>query len=203
MARLIFLASVDGIDISTIGLEDLRTRLTIVSQDVSLFSGTIRSNLDPLGENTTQECLDILERCHLTSLLSDTANRAENTLDMPISQGSLSGGERQLVALARAVLRKTNIIVMDEATSQIDSHLDNQIQNTIRQELSNAIVITIAHRLKTIIDYDRILVLDNGEILEFGQPRALLATTGGAFRELCRNSPDWPFFASIIEGNRS
>ncbi|KAG1754951.1 P-loop containing nucleoside triphosphate hydrolase protein [Suillus paluster] len=190
---------IDGIDISTIGLEDLRSRITIVSQDVSLFSGTLRSNLDPFEEHTDQECWDVLERCHLTRLLNRAVEKGGFTLEMPISQGgSLSAGERQLVALARAVLRKTNIIIMDEATSQIDSRLDDQIQTTIREELSSALIITIAHRLKTIIDYDRILVLDAGEIVEFDEPKVLLAKAGGSFRELCRKSADWPqLFASI------
>ncbi|KAJ7631233.1 P-loop containing nucleoside triphosphate hydrolase protein [Roridomyces roridus] len=188
----------DGIDISTIGLEDLRTRITIVSQDVSLFSGTIRSNLDPLGLNTDQECLDVVDRCHLTPLLKHHASRHEpSLLDMPVNQGSLSAGERQLLALARAILRRTNVIIMDEATSQIDSHLDEQIQHTIRDELSGAIVLTIAHRLRTILDYDRILVLDDGELLEFGTPKMLLQK-GGAFREMCRKSTDWPLFAAVL-----
>ncbi|KAF7347593.1 P-loop containing nucleoside triphosphate hydrolase protein [Mycena venus] len=189
---------VDGVDISRIGLEDLRTRITIVSQDVSLFSGTIRSNLDPLGANTDQECMDVLERCHLTPLLRHASSSSESSvLDMPVNQGSLSAGERQLVALSRAILRRTNIIIMDEATSQIDSRLDDQIQRTIREELTGAIVITIAHRLKTIIDYDRILVLDDGELVEFGSPKTLLQKTGGVFREMCRKSPDWPLFAAV------
>ncbi|KAJ7103247.1 P-loop containing nucleoside triphosphate hydrolase protein [Mycena belliarum] len=193
--------TVDGIDISAIGLEDLRTRITIVSQDVSLFSGTIRSNLDPLGVNTDEECLDVLERCHLLPLLRHNASQSEPTLlDMPVNQGSLSAGERQLIALSRAILRRTNIIIMDEATSQIDSNLDDQIQKTIREELSGAIVITIAHRLKTIIDYDRILVLDDGELQEFDSPKALLQKTGGPFREMCRKSPDCPLFAAVIAG---
>ncbi|KAJ7751195.1 P-loop containing nucleoside triphosphate hydrolase protein [Mycena maculata] len=191
----------DGVDISMIGLEDLRTRITIVSQDVSLFSGTIRSNLDPLGVNTDQECLDVLDRCHLTPLLKHHASHDEpSLLDMPVNQGSLSAGERQLVALSRAILRRTNLIIMDEATSQIDSRLDDQIQQTIREELSGAIVITIAHRLKTIMDYDRILVLDDGELLEFGPPKTLLQKMGGAFREMCRKSPDWLLFAAIAAG---
>ncbi|KAJ7459165.1 P-loop containing nucleoside triphosphate hydrolase protein [Mycena galericulata] len=188
----------DGVDISMIGLEDLRTRITIVSQDVSLFSGTIRSNLDPLGLSTDRECLDALDRCHLPPLLRHHATHDEpSLLDMPVNQESLSAGERQLVALSRAILRRTNVIIMDEATSQIDSHLDDQIQHTIREELSGAIVITIAHRLKTILDYDRILVLDDGELLEFGTPKKLLQTMGGAFREMCRKSPDWPLFAVV------
>ncbi|KDR85730.1 hypothetical protein GALMADRAFT_84830 [Galerina marginata CBS 339.88] len=193
----------DGIDISTLGLEDLRTRVTIVSQDVSLFSGTIRTNLDPLGVCTTEECLQVLERCHLLPLLNHEPTREEPTvLDMQITQGSLSAGEKQLLALARATLRHTSIIIMDEATSQIDSNLDDQIQRTIREELSGAIVITIAHRLKTVMDYDRILVLDEGRIVEFGTPDVLLSTPKGAFREMCRKSVDWPLFVKMA-GARS
>ncbi|KAK7465464.1 hypothetical protein VKT23_005441 [Stygiomarasmius scandens] len=191
---------VDGIDISTIGLEDLRTRITIVSQDVSLFSGTLRSNIDPMEEHSAEECLDVMARCHLTAVLNHkTAHNDRALLDLPISQGSLSGGERQLVALARAVLRRTNIIIMDEATSQIDTQLDENIQKTIREELASPIVVTIAHRLKTIVDYDRILVLDDGEIAEFGTPKELLTKSSGLFREMCRRSPDWPLFASIVD----
>ncbi|CAK5280326.1 unnamed protein product [Mycena citricolor] len=171
---------------------------TIVSQDVSLFSGTIRSNLDPLGLSSDQECLDVLDRCHITALLKQHDSGSEQSLlDMPVSAGSLSAGERQLLALSRAILRRTNIIIMDEATSQIDSELDDQIQRTIREELSSAIVLTIAHRLKTIIDYDRILVLADGQLVEFGTPQDLLRSQGGLFRDMCRKSPDWPLFASI------
>ncbi|KAF4606377.1 hypothetical protein EYR38_000430 [Pleurotus pulmonarius] len=193
---------IDGIDISSIGLEDLRTRVTIVSQDVSLFTGTLRSNLDPLNEHTDQECWDVLERCHIKSIMKPV--NGELSLELPIGQeGTLSAGERQLVALARAVLRRTNIVILDEATSQIDNKLDDQIQTTIREELSSALVITIAHRLKTIIDYDRILVLDNGEIVEFAPPRELLASPGSAFREMCKRSADWPILQAGLNGESS
>ncbi|EPQ60440.1 pleiotropic drug resistance ABC transporter [Gloeophyllum trabeum ATCC 11539] len=191
----------DDIDISTIGLDDLRSRVTMVSQDVSLFSGTLRSNLDPFQEHTDEECWEVLQRCHLLPLLAkntDTEITPSVILDIPLSQGgSLSAGERQLVALARAVLRKTSVIILDEATSQIDATLDDQIQKTIREELSSAMVITIAHRLKTIIDYDRILVLDNGKVVEFDKPRELLKNPDGTFRQMCRRSVDWPMLEAI------
>ncbi|KAF8832014.1 hypothetical protein HHX47_DHR1001186 [Lentinula edodes] len=189
---------IDGIDISTIGLEDLRKRITIVSQDVSLFSGTLRSNLDPMEEHSPEECTEVMKRCHLDSVIVHKENDRNALLNMPVNQGSLSGGERQLVALSRAILRGTNVIIMDEATSQIDAQLDENIQKTIREELGGAIVITIAHRLKTIIDYDRILVLDDGEIAEFGTPKELLNKDGGVFKEMCRKSPDWTNFKSLI-----
>ncbi|KAG6813216.1 hypothetical protein H0H92_013103 [Tricholoma furcatifolium] len=188
---------IDGIDITTLGLEDLRTRVTIISQDVALFTGTIKGNLDPLDEHAEKECLDVLERCHLSSRLP--AAKEGTLLDISITPSSLSAGEKQLLSIARAILRRTNIIIMDEATSQIDSNLDDMIQQTIREEFKNAIVITIAHRLKTILDYDRVLVLDAGQIVEFGPPKELIETSGGAFREMCRQSADWSLLASILE----
>ncbi|KAF9453004.1 P-loop containing nucleoside triphosphate hydrolase protein [Macrolepiota fuliginosa MF-IS2] len=190
---------IDGIDISKLGLEDLRTRVTIISQDVSLFSGTIKSNLDPLDQHTPEECLEVMERCHLNSALHFTPTADEPTiLDMYISPSSLSAGEKQLAALARAILRRTNIIIMDEATSQIDIHLDDQIQHTVRDELTGSIVITIAHRLRTIIDYDRILVLDDGKVAEFDSPKHLLTNSKSKFRQLCQKSTDWPLFSSLL-----
>ncbi|KAF5323393.1 hypothetical protein D9611_005605 [Ephemerocybe angulata] len=189
---------IDGLDISKLGLEDLRTRVTIVSQDVSLFSGTFRSNLDPLGKYTDEECFVALERCHMTTRLAFRPSEDEPTLlDMRVNKDSLSAGEKQLLALARAILRGTNIIIMDEATSQIDIELDDKIQKTIREETAGSIVITIAHRLKTVMDYDRILVLSDGEIVEFDSPAALLRKDGGAFRAICRQSSDWGSLSRI------
>ncbi|TBU62826.1 P-loop containing nucleoside triphosphate hydrolase protein [Dichomitus squalens] len=197
---------IDGIDITTIGLEDLRSRITIISQDVSLFSGTLRSNLDPFNEHTDQECWDVLERCRLTTILKGSLQRTQEsheiTLDMPISQtGSLSAGERQLVAMARAILRHSNVVILDEATSQIDSDLDDQIQRTIREEFAGAIVITIAHRLKTVLDYDRIMVLGSGEIVEFDSPNELLRRPGSSFRDMCRASTDRRVHQAVSEAH--
>ncbi|KIK70611.1 hypothetical protein GYMLUDRAFT_89627 [Collybiopsis luxurians FD-317 M1] len=188
---------IDGLDISTIGLEDLRTRITIVSQDVSIFNGTLRSNLDPMEEHSEEECLEVIKRCHLSSVIAQKENNEEALLYMPVSQGSLSSGEAQLVSLARAILRGSNLIILDEASSQLDAKLDEKIQKTIREELGGAVVITIAHRLKTIIDYDRILVLDDGEVAELGTPKELLRKEGGVFREMCRKSPDWELFRAM------
>ncbi|OCH93071.1 P-loop containing nucleoside triphosphate hydrolase protein [Obba rivulosa] len=194
---------IDSIDISQIGLDDLRSRITIISQDVSLFAGTIRSNLDPFGAHSDEECWDVLERCHLTSILhrnEAVSTSSRITLDTPIGQtGSLSAGERQLLALARAVLRRSNVVIMDEATSQIDSALDDKIQRTIREEFASSIVITIAHRLRTVLDYDRILVLGNGGILELDTPVALMSKLGGIFREMCRASADWATLVAVVE----
>ncbi|EMD33950.1 hypothetical protein CERSUDRAFT_117480 [Gelatoporia subvermispora B] len=194
---------IDNIDISQIGLDDLRNQITIISQDVSLFTGTIRSNLDPFDVHSDEECMDVLERCHLAPVLrrdDDMSTNSRITLDTPIGQtGSLSAGERQLLALARAVLRRSSVVIMDEATSQIDSELDEKIQRTIREEFASSIVITIAHRLRTVLDYDRILVLGNGEILELDTPAALMSKPGGVFREMCRASADWSALVAIVE----
>ncbi|KAF8899072.1 hypothetical protein BD779DRAFT_1781441 [Infundibulicybe gibba] len=137
---------IDDIDISTIGLEDLRTRITIISQDVALFAGTIKSNLDPLGEHTHEECLGVLERCHLVPLLNHIPSpEAPSVLDITINQNSLSAGEKQLVALARAILRRTNIIILDEATSQIDTLLDDQTmgKSLNLMHFQNIIILTL------------------------------------------------------------
>jgi ABC-type multidrug transport system ATPase subunit len=134
---------------------------------------------------------------------------------MIISQDSLSAGEKQLLALARAILRRTNIIIMDEATSHVDSNLDDKvslsnlirelktekqrkIQRTLREELAGVMIITIAHRLKTVMDYDRIMVLDKGHIVEFDTPANLLNIRGGVFREMCRKSAEWPTFLKMV-----
>lgn len=140
------------------------------------------------------------------------------SLETPISlTGSLSAGERQLVALARAVLRGSQVVVMDEATSAIDFHLDDKVsssfspcsnlsdldfikvQQTIREELAECLVITIAHRLRTVIDYDRIMVLGaEGRIFEFDSPSRLLANPTGVFAEMCRRSADWPDLKAAV-----
>ncbi|CAE6522225.1 unnamed protein product [Rhizoctonia solani] len=199
----------DGIDIRTIGLDDLRSRVTLVSQDVALFSGSIRSNLDPFNEYTDEECWDVLERCHLgrRPTLSGSGEDHSSgrillsTLEAPVSIGGkgLSAGQRQLLALARAMLRRSAVIIMDEATSSIDLETDDQIQRTIREEMSDALVITIAHRLKTIIDYDRVLVLDHGQVVEFDTPLKLMEKQGGIFKSMCERSADWVELSRITK----
>ncbi|KAF8522635.1 P-loop containing nucleoside triphosphate hydrolase protein, partial [Hysterangium stoloniferum] len=189
----------DGLDICAIGLEDLRTRVTIISQDVSLFSGTIRSNIDPFNEHDDQECWNVLKRCHLVD--NTNGSGRISSLDTPINEtGSLSAGERQLVALARAVLRRSQVVIMDEATSAIDLHLDEMVQHTIREELSESLVITIAHRLRTVIDYDRVMVLGTGgRLLEFDTPEKLLSNPSGVFTQMCRKSTDWDELNAVTQ----
>ncbi|NXX57592.1 MRP3 protein, partial [Scopus umbretta] len=167
---------IDGVRISEIGLHDLRSRLTIIPQDPVLFSGTLRMNLDPFNKYTDEEIWKALELSHLKRFVSSQPSM----LDYECSEGgeNLSVGQRQLVCLARALLRKTRILILDEATAAIDLETDDLIQMTIRTQFEDCTVLTIAHRLNTIMDYTRVLVLDNGTIAEFDTPASLIASKG-------------------------
>ncbi|KAF0506686.1 P-loop containing nucleoside triphosphate hydrolase protein [Gigaspora margarita] len=201
---------IDDIDISTIGLFDLRSKLTIIPQDPVLFSGTLRSNLDSFNEYDDAELWNALRRAHLiddTTISSDTDNDNKSsqseqsqawTLDAPVSENgnNYSQGQRQLIALARALVRKSKLIIMDEATASVDFKTDRMIQKTIREEFSDATLLCIAHRLRTVVDYDKILVLDAGKIVEFDHPYILLQNPASVFRGMCDRSGD---FAELVE----
>ncbi|KAL9833556.1 ATP-binding cassette sub-family C member 3 isoform 1-T1 [Geothlypis trichas] len=167
---------IDGVKISEIGLHDLRSRLTIIPQDPVLFSGTLRMNLDPFNKYSDEEIWKALELSHLKRFVSSQPSM----LDYECSEGgeNLSVGQRQLVCLARALLRKTRILILDEATAAIDLETDDLIQMTIRTQFVDCTVLTIAHRLNTIMDYTRVLVLDNGTVAEFDKPANLIAAKG-------------------------
>ncbi|XP_071620330.1 ATP-binding cassette sub-family C member 3 isoform X2 [Heliangelus exortis] len=167
---------IDGVKISEIGLHDLRSRLTIIPQDPVLFSGTLRMNLDPFNKYSDEEIWKALELSHLKRFVSSQPSM----LDYECSEGgeNLSVGQRQLICLARALLRKTRILVLDEATAAVDLETDDLIQMTIRTQFEDCTVLTIAHRLNTIMDYTRVLVLDNGTIAEFDTPTSLIAAKG-------------------------
>uniref|UniRef100_A0A8C3LXP8 Canalicular multispecific organic anion transporter 2 n=1 Tax=Chrysolophus pictus TaxID=9089 RepID=A0A8C3LXP8_CHRPC len=167
---------IDGVRISEIGLHDLRSRLTIIPQDPVLFSGTLRMNLDPFNKYSDEEVWKALELSHLKRFVSSQPSM----LEFECSEGgeNLSVGQRQLVCLARALLRKTRVLILDEATAAIDLETDDLIQMTIRTQFEDCTVLTIAHRLNTIMDYTRILVLDNGTIAEFDTPTNLIASKG-------------------------
>nr|GAT50560.1 ABC bile acid [Mycena chlorophos] len=239
---------IDGVDISSIGVNDLRSRIpgthsfktcalelyvpsifrnvpptrsqTFIPQDATLFSGTLRDNLDPFGDHDDATCMDALYRVHLisdsprasrgpsrgqsaavsplssrpasamgsatdVSLLSDgTDVKPVISLNTQVSAGgtNFSQGQRQLIAMARALLRRSAVVIMDEATSSVDFATDAKIQNTIRQEFTGSLLITVAHRLKTIIDYDRLVVLDNGKIAELDTPFRLIHKEDSVFR---------------------
>ncbi|KAF9435261.1 hypothetical protein BGZ76_006616 [Entomortierella beljakovae] len=167
---------IDGIDISTLGLCELRQHLSIIPQDPTLFSGTVRENLDPFGEASDAELWAALERAHLKQHISSLSNG----LSFEVAQNgeNFSVGQRSLICLARALLRKTKILVLDEATSAVDVETDKLIQKTIREEFQDRTVLTIAHRIKTIMDSDKILVLEKGQIQEYDTPSVLLGRKG-------------------------
>uniref|UniRef100_A0A9J7XYZ3 ATP-binding cassette, sub-family C (CFTR/MRP), member 3 n=1 Tax=Cyprinus carpio carpio TaxID=630221 RepID=A0A9J7XYZ3_CYPCA len=167
---------IDEVKISEIGLHDLRSKLTIIPQEPVLFSGTLRMNLDPFEKYSDEEVWKVLELSHLKKFVSNQTSK----LELECSEGgeNLSVGQRQLVCLARALLRKTRILVLDEATAAVDLETDDLIQSTIRTQFEDCTVFTIAHRLNTIMDYTRVLVLDKGQIAEFDTPTNLIAQKG-------------------------
>ncbi|KAG0313169.1 hypothetical protein BGZ99_009032 [Dissophora globulifera] len=177
---------VDGIDISTLGLYDVRSRFSIIPQDPVLFAGTIRFNLDPLGTKSDLEIWQALE----DSYLKDHVSQMEGGLNAAVlEQGdNLSVGQRQLICLARALLRKTSLLVLDEATAAIDLETDALVQKIIRQKFSDCTILTIAHRINTVMDSDRIMVLDNGRVAEFDSPAKLLADPTSIFYSLAKES---------------
>ncbi|TQN69244.1 Multidrug resistance protein fer6 [Colletotrichum shisoi] len=187
--------TIDGVDISTIGLHDLRSRLAIIPQDPTLFKGTVRSNLDPFGEHTDLELWSALRQADLVPVdanLEDPRSKESSVihLDSIVEEDGLnfSLGQRQLMALARALVRGSRIIVCDEATSSVDMETDDKIQNTIATSFRGRTLLCIAHRLRTIIGYDRICVMDAGRIAELDTPLALWQQEGGIFRSMCDRS---------------
>ncbi|XP_040885254.1 ATP-binding cassette sub-family C member 3 isoform X2 [Toxotes jaculatrix] len=168
--------TIDEVKISEIGLHDLRSKLTIIPQEPVLFSGTLRMNLDPFEQCSDEEVWKALEHSHLHKFVSNQPAK----LELECSEGgeNLSVGQRQLVCLARALLRKTRILVLDEATAAIDLETDDLIQSTIRTQFEDCTVFTIAHRLNTIMDYTRVLVLDKGQVAEFDTPANLISKRG-------------------------
>ncbi|NXL81933.1 MRP2 protein, partial [Leptocoma aspasia] len=167
---------IDDVDIATIGLHDLRNNLTIIPQDPVLFTGTLRMNLDPLDQYSDEEVWKALELAHLKTYVQGLP---EGLVHL-VSEGgeNLSVGQRQLVCLARALLRKAKILILDEATAAVDLETDHLIQTTIRSAFADCTVLTIAHRLHTIMDSNRVMVLHAGQIVEFGSPEELLMKQG-------------------------
>lgn len=175
---------IDGIDITKIGLQDLRSRLSIIPQDPTLFQGTMRSNLDPLEQHSDHEIWEVMEKCHL----ADIVRKDQMLLEMPVQEDgeNWSMGQRQLVCLARVLLQRRKILVLDEATASVDTATDNVIQRRIREETSRCTVITVAHRIPTIVDNDLVLVLDQGKVVEYDSPRELLMNRSSAFSKLVK-----------------
>ncbi|KAK7499875.1 hypothetical protein BaRGS_00008966 [Batillaria attramentaria] len=177
---------IDGVNIADIGLHDLRSRITILPQDPVLFSGTLRMNLDPLDQYTDDQIWKALDRAHLKHFAEDLPERLYYQVG---EEGqSLSVGQRQLLCLARTLLRRTKILVLDEATAAVDMETDTLIQNTIRTAFSTCTIITIAHRLNTIMDYDLIMVLDAGVVKEYDSPHVLLDDKKSIFYSMAKDA---------------
>ena len=173
---------IDGIDIATLGLKTTRSRLQIIPQDPVLFSGTIKSNLDVESLYLDQALWDTLEQIGL----KEYVDGLEDKLESPVSEGgeNLSVGQRQLICLGRAILTKPKVLVMDEATASVDREADIRIQESIKTSFKDCTVLCIAHRLNTIADFDRILVLDDGNLAEFDSPLKLLRDPNSKFYQL-------------------
>ncbi|NWS51576.1 MRP6 protein, partial [Chunga burmeisteri] len=171
---------IDGLDIAQLGLHDLRTKITVIPQDPVLFSGSLRMNLDPLNQYTDADIWTALELTQLKNFVADLPDQLEYKCT---DQGeNLSTGQKQLVCLARALLQKAKILILDEATAAVDLETDLQIQSTLRTQFKDSTVLTIAHRINTIMDCDRILVLENGRIAEFDTLEHLIAQKGLFYR---------------------
>jgi ABC-type multidrug transport system fused ATPase/permease subunit len=218
--------TIDGVDISKIKLHDLRTRLAIIPQDPVLFSGTIRSNLDPFDEFSDVQVREALIRVHLipsgtstpfpetaqvessTASSSTAMEQVGNTniflsLSSPIASGgsNLSQGQKQLLCLARAILSRPKVLLLDEATSAVDMATDILIQRSIREEFANTTLLVVAHRLSTVADFDRILVMKDGVTAEYGSPKELLEIEDGLFKGMVGQSGETGELESMIKAN--
>ncbi|XP_059662406.1 ABC transporter C family member 3-like isoform X1 [Cornus florida] len=173
---------IDSVNISSIGLHDLRSRLNIIPQDPTMFEGTVRSNLDPLEEYTDEKIWEALDKCQL----GDEVRKKEGKLDSAVSENgeNWSMGQRQLVCLGRVLLKKSKVLVLDEATASVDTATDNLIQETLRQHFTDSTVITIAHRITSVLDSDMVLLLNNGVIEEYDSPTKLLDNKSSSFAKL-------------------
>lgn len=190
---------IDGIDIASLGLQELRSKLSIIPQDPVLFQGNIRKNLDPFGQSSDAKLWDALRRSGLIPedrieqvqlQGKDDENLHKFHLEQNVEDDGVnfSLGEKQLIAFARALVRESKILILDEATSSVDYETDSKIQNTVVNEFSDCTILCIAHRLKTIVNYDKILVLDKGELKEFDTPWNLFNTKDSIFQQMCERS---------------
>uniref|UniRef100_A0A667ZRG2 Cystic fibrosis transmembrane conductance regulator n=1 Tax=Myripristis murdjan TaxID=586833 RepID=A0A667ZRG2_9TELE len=177
---------IDGILTSEIGLHDLRQKMSIIPQDPVLFTGTMRKNLDPFSQHTDEDLWNALQEVQLKSAVEELPGKMETVLAE--SGSNFSVGQRQLVCLARAILRKNRVLIIDEATANVDPRTDELIQQTIREKFRECTVLTIAHRLNTIIDSDRILVLDAGQIHAYDEPYTLLQDPDGIFYKMVQQT---------------
>ena len=170
---------IDGRDILELRLKDLRSNMTMIDQDPTLIKGTFRENLDPSQQYSEEELKEIVEECNLADVVE-----SKGGLDAVVTNESLSVGEKQLLCICRAFSKKSRIVLIDEATANIDTKNDKKIQEVIASKFASSTVLTIAHRLTTLKNSDKILVLGKGEVLEWGKPEELLKREDGIYREM-------------------
>ncbi|KAJ0781839.1 putative ABC-type xenobiotic transporter [Helianthus annuus] len=164
--------TIDGINISTLGLHDLRSRFGIIPQEPILFEGTVRSNIDPIGQHSDEEIWRSLERCQLNDVVAAKPGKLDSAV---VDNGdNWSVGQRQLLCLGRVMLKHSKLLFMDEATASVDSQTDAVIQRIIREDFADCTIISIAHRIPTVMDCDRVLVIDAGYAKEFDKPSRLI-----------------------------
>jgi ABC-type multidrug transport system fused ATPase/permease subunit len=190
---------IDGIDISTIKLQALRSKIAFIPQDPVLFSGTVRSNLDYFHQIPDDRLREALRR---VKLLAEDKNINLFTLDSPISAGgaNMSQGQKQLLCLARILAKNSKIVILDEATSAVDDKADLQIQETIRNEF-NGTLIVVAHRLRTVASFDQVMVISDGRIAEMGKPDKLMRDKG-MFYSLVQSSVDKDFLTRALAAGK-
>ncbi|KAI0194204.1 putative ABC transporter [Astrocystis sublimbata] len=173
----------DNVDLATIPRQTIRTRLTVIPQEPALFSGSVRENLDPLAQHSATTITECLQRVGLYQLIQPYGD-----LDAIVSDLAFSPGQMQLLAVARALLHKSKVLVLDEVTSSVDGTTEDTILRLVREDFSDSTVIAVAHRLATVMDFDKIVVMDKGEVVEVGRPGDLLEVEGGHFRAMCQSS---------------
>ncbi|XP_077535964.1 ATP-binding cassette sub-family C member 2-like [Haemaphysalis longicornis] len=182
---------IDDVDIKYVPLKTLRSVITVIPQDPCLVQGTIRDAVDPTRRHSDDEVWRVLNEAHLAEFVAQQSTKLH--MEVGYAGGNLSAGQRQLVCLARALLRKPRVLLLDEATSHMDGDTDKLIQSTVRQCFSNCTVLTIAHRLNTILDNDKVLVLESGRVLEFGPTQELALNTQSNFHAMLRAAGlKWP-----------
>ncbi|XP_016204348.1 ABC transporter C family member 10 [Arachis ipaensis] len=182
----------DGIDISSIGLHDLRSHLGVIPQDPTLFNGTVRYNLDPLSQHSDEEIWEVLGKCQLREAVQEKEKGLDSSV---VEDGSnWSMGQRQLFCLGRALLRRSRILVLDEATASIDNATDLILQKTIRTEFADCTVITVAHRIPTVMDCTKVLSISDGKLVEYDEPKKLMKREGSLFGKLVKEY--WSHFQS-------
>ncbi|KAI3929869.1 hypothetical protein MKW98_004023 [Papaver atlanticum] len=191
---------IDGVDISTIGLHDLRSRLGIIPQEPTLFSGNVRYNLDPLDQYTDHEIWEVVGKCQLVEAVQNKGKGLESLVAQDGANWSM--GQRQLFCLGRALLRKSQILVLDEATASIDNATDCILQKIIRTEFAKCTVITVAHRIPTVMDSTLVLAISDGKIVEYDEPLKLMKEEGSLFGQLVKEY--WSHsHSSVYETNSS